>query len=79
MQEELTQELRRWLQEVVDNHPNTTMCGEDVVSFFNKAKRQDLTDLAVLHNIWHSPMMDPLDQDLEELESLVYSVIEAWY
>lgn len=79
MQEELLEELKRWLLEVVTEHPNTTLCVDDVTTYFNKAGRVDLTELAVLHNIWHSPMMDPLDQDLDELEHMVYGVIESWF
>lgn len=47
----------------------------DVDAFFLKATDEDLADLETIYNIWNTSE-DPLDQDLEEVESLVWSVAD---
>ena len=77
MAEDLIYELRRWLLEVVRTQEATTMTEDLVNTFFQKATRNDLMELAILHNIWHSPDKEEGDEDLDELEAEVYFVTQG--
>lgn len=70
-------QLNQFLEEVLNGmYGDSSLSRADISAFWLNAYESEVEDLNALYIIWHSQEAEEEDTDIEELETLIYSVAE---